>query len=250
MAYVRTTCILLLSIACSPSARADTPTLQTAIGDPHDFKLSGSVRLRYETLEGQPRTGFRSSDEQLALRSTLSAEYRGETFLIGGEIYDSRAYLDKAGSAVSANEVNALELVQAYVGIDVKDALGNGTSAGFQFGRMTLNLGSRRLVAADDYRNTTNGYTGVRADFKTAGGTVGTLIYTLPQIRLPDDPPSIQKSEVRWDRESFDLRLWGATIARPKAIGKVTGELSYYRLQERDGPTRATLVGPSRSCRR
>ena len=31
-----------------------------------------------------------------------------------------------------------------------------------QAGRFTLNLGSRRLVAADDYRNATNGYTGLK----------------------------------------------------------------------------------------
>jgi hypothetical protein len=214
--------------------------LQAAIGDPQDFKLSGSVRLRYETLDGQPRIGLRSHDEQVALRSTFFAEYRSDPIRIGAEIYDSRVYLDKAGSAVSANEVNALELVQAYVGLDLKDALGNGSSASLQAGRMTLNLGSRRLVAADDYRNTTNGYTGLRGDFRTSGGTTGTLIYMLPQIRLPDDLPSIAKSRVRWDRESFDLRLWGGTVARPKVIGNVTGEVSYYRLQERDSPSRAT----------
>jgi hypothetical protein len=46
----------------------------------------------------------------------------------------------------------------------VADAFGTGTKLGLQAGRFTLNLGSRRLVAADDYRNTTNGYTGIRAD--------------------------------------------------------------------------------------
>lgn len=241
MLGVRASLVFFLATAALPStARADAPSLQSAIGHPDDFKLSGSVRVRYETLDGQPRAGFRPEDEQLALRSTLFAEYRSGSFRIGGELYDSRAYLDKPGSAISANEVNALELVQVYVGADVKGALGAGTSANLQLGRMTLNLGSRRLVAADDYRNTTNGYTGIRADLKARGGATATLIYVLPQVRLPDDLPSVQRAEVRWDRESFDLQLWGGIVARPKTIAGATAELSYFRLQEYDSPDRPT----------
>ena len=196
--------------------------------------------MRYETIDGQPRAGFRGEDEQLALRTTLFAEYHGPVWRIGGELYDSRAYLDKPGSAISANEVNTFELVQAYVGANLGDALGKGTSSQLQLGRMTLNLGSRRLVAADEYRNTTNGFTGIRADFKARDGTTATLIYTLPQIRLPDDLPSIEREKVQWDRESFDLRLWGGIVARPKTIAGATAELSYFRLQEYDSPGRRT----------
>ena len=227
------------SLLLPRQAMADVPTLQSAIGNPSDFKLAGSIRLRHELLDGQPRVGLRSEDEQLALRSTLMAEYRTGAFRIGGELFDSRAYLDKPGSAISANEVNTFELVQAYVAADWKNPFGPNTALGVQLGRMTLNLGSRRLVAADDYRNTTNGYTGVRADIKLPEGSA-TLIYTLPQIRLPDDPPSIQREKVRWDRESFDLKLWGGLMARPNLVAGATAELSYFRLQERDSPDSPT----------
>jgi hypothetical protein len=54
------------------------------------------------------------------------------------------------------NEVNALEMVQAFVEARAPDLLGKGSIASLQAGRFLLNLGSRRLVAADDYRNTTN----------------------------------------------------------------------------------------------
>ena len=241
MAWIGSLFVFLAgSLALSSAALADAPTLQSAIGDPQDFNVSGSIRVRYETLDGQPRAGLRPRDEQLALRTTLSAEYRGGGWRMGGELYDSRAYLDRTGSAISANEVNTLELVQAYVARDFKDPFGPATSARLQLGRMTLNLGSRRLVAADDYRNTTNGYTGIRADLKAKDGTVATFIYVLPQVRLPDDLPSIQREKVRWDRESFDLRLWGGLIARPKTLAGATAELGYFRLREEDGPGRAT----------
>jgi hypothetical protein len=230
-----------LALAALPGAAwCKAPSLQSLLGDPDDITVAGSVRVRYETLDGQPRAGFRLNDEQIALRTTLSAEYRSGGFRAGGEIYDSRAYLDKIGSTISANEVNTFELVQAYLGADIKSPFGKGTSAAVRVGRMMLNLGSRRLVAADDYRNTTNGYTGIRADLKMRGGTAATLIYTLPQIRLPDDLPSVRDHRTRWDRESFDLRLWGGLIARPATLAGATTELSYFRLQERDSPGRPT----------
>ncbi|MBO9519369.1 MAG: alginate export family protein [Porphyrobacter sp.] len=221
-------------ILSATPAYADAPTLQSAIGNPDDFKLSGSTRLRYEALDGQPRVGFRDEDEQLDLRSTLFAEYDTGVIRIGGEMYDSRAWLEKPGSAISANEVNTFELVQVYLAADVDNVLGDGSKGSLQAGRFTLNLGSRRLVAADDYRNTTNGYTGLRADLRTKSGVTATAIYVLPQIRLPDDLPSVLDAKTEWDRESFDLQLWGGLIAWPKTIAGATAEIGYFGLHERD----------------
>jgi len=227
-------------VATPDVALADAPTLQSAIGNPDDFTLSGSVRVRYETIDRQVRPGLRPNDEELAIRSTLLAEYHHAGLRIGGELWDSRVALDHADSAIGTNEVNALELVQAYVGADLGSALGAGTATQVQAGRMTLNLGSRRLVAADDYRNTTSGYTGLRADLKARDGTIATLIYVLPQVRLPDDPPSIRRAKVQWDRESFDLRLWGGLVARPRTIGGATADLASFRWQRYEAPGRPT----------
>lgn len=223
------------AVASVPAiARAEAPTLQSAIGNPDDFKLSASVRLRYEALDGQPRAGLRAEDEQLALRSTLFAEYDPGVVRIAAELYDSRVWLDRPGSAISANEVNTFELVQAYIAADFEAPFGQGSKASVQLGRMTLNLGSRRLVAADDYRNTTNGYTGLRADLRTQGGTTATAIYVLPQIRLPDDLPSVLDQDTQWDRESFDLQLWGGYVAHPNTLAGATVEIGYFGLHERD----------------
>ncbi|WP_254503034.1 alginate export family protein, partial [Salmonella enterica] len=93
------------------------------------------------------------------------------------ELFDSRVWGDNSGTPVTTNEVNTLEPVQAYVAAGLDGALGRGTKLTLTAGRMTLNLGSRRLVAADDYRNTTNGYTGVRADFAAPQGWKAILIY-------------------------------------------------------------------------
>jgi hypothetical protein len=97
-----------------------------------------------------------------------------------------------------------------------------------------MNLGSRRLVAADDYRNTTNGYSGLRVDLKSAGGATATLIYTEPQVRLPDALAGVSRNDVKLDRESSDLVLWGGIAALPKLVPFATLEGSWFGVRERD----------------
>ncbi|MGF7156632.1 alginate export family protein [Novosphingobium gossypii] len=204
------------------------------------LSISGAMRLRYEAIDGQPRVGFNRRDDLLNLRTNVLARYRKADIEVAVELYDSRVWGDRVGTPVSTNEVNSFEPVQAYVAGTFQDPLGAGSKITVTVGRMMLNLGSRRLVAADDYRNTTNGYTGVKADFAAGGRWKGTFIYTLPQVRLPDTLDDVRSAKVKLDRESFDLVLWGGQLSRARTIGSATLELTYFHLGERDAPGRPT----------
>ncbi|MDV3455823.1 alginate export family protein [Sphingomonas sp. HF-S4] len=223
---------------------AGTPMLSSIPASAQDvaegLSVTGSMRLRYEAIDGQARAGFNESDELVNLRTAILAEYRTRTVRLGVELYDSRVWGDRAETPVTTNEVNALEPIQAYVAGDIDGAFGKGTKLTLTAGRMTLNLGARRLVAADDYRNTTNGYTGIRAEIAAQHGWKATLIYTLPQVRLPDDDAGIRDAQVRLDRQSFDLVLWGGQVSKARAFGSGTAELTWFHLGERDGPGNAT----------
>jgi len=213
-------------------------TLQNAVGAPDNLKISGSFRVRYEALDGQARPDFNAKDDIFTVRTTFAAEYDTGPIKIGAEMYDSRIYGETISSPISTSEVNTFEIVRAYIAGDLKDALGEGSHTSVQVGRLMLNLGSRRLVAADDYRNTTNSYTGIQADYRSKDGTAATFIYVLPQLRLPDDLPSIFDHETQMDKESFDLRLWGGLVSKANVLGKTMAEIGYYRLQEYDAPGR------------
>lgn len=212
--------------------------------DAGDLKLSGSVRLRYEAISGQARAGFDSNDTLVNVRTQIMAQYDARPVRFVAELFDSRAWGADRGTPLTTGEVNAIELVQAYVAADLGAALGKGTKVSAQAGRFTLNLGSRRLVAADDYRNTTNGYTGLRADLTAAGGIKGTAIYTLPQVRLPDDPASLRDARTVWDRESFNLVLWGGLLSKavsaPRTRPVTSAEIGFFHLGERDSAVRPT----------
>ena len=228
------------ALAIAAAGPAAGQTLHEALGAPDALKVSASVRVRYEALDGQFRPGFRAAEDLISVRTTVFAEYDTGPLRIGGEIYDSRVADADRGSVIGTGEVNLLEPVQAYVAADFAAPFGKGSAASLQLGRFTLNLGSRRLVAADDYRNTTNGYTGVRADLKARDGTSATLIYVLPQTRLPDTLPDLLDHRVELDRESFDTQLWGALLQKPRAFGRTMAELGYFGLFERDAPGRPT----------
>lgn len=200
---------------------------------PSGLTLSGSVRLRYEALGGQLRAGVGRGEDMLLLRTILSAEYRTGPLRFGAELYDSRAFGADRGGVLSASDVNALEPVQAYVA-------GEFGPVAVQAGRMTLNLGSRRLVAADDYRNTTNGYTGVKLEARGGGGTALALVYLQPQTRLPEDAASLRTNRARLDDESADLELWGGIAGKSGLFGQATLEAQYLRVDERDAPGRPT----------
>ena len=176
--------------------------------------VSGTSRLRYEAVDGQARTGFNEADDLVNLRTTLLAEYREGPVRLTAELWDSRVYGGNERTPITTADVNPLELVQAFVEIAPKAPFGSGSSGSLQLGRFLLNLGSRRLVAADDYRNTTNGYTGARLDLGFRGGWKATAIYVLPQQRRPDDPDRLRRNVVVGDHEGTDLVLWGGLVSR------------------------------------
>lgn len=221
-------------------ANDKVPTLQSAIGNPDDFTLSGSTRLRYESIDGRPRSGARASEELWSLRTIVTGEYRHGNLRLGAELFDSRAFGIENGGIVGTNEVNTAELVQAHATLTLPGLLGKGSKASVQAGRMMLNIGSRRLIAADDYRNTTNGYTGVRFDTRLHSGVAATVLYVLPQTRLPEDLAALRRGKIQMDREDFDTQLWGVFLSRPAVIGRVMGEVAYVGFAEKDTPYRAT----------
>lgn len=222
----------LLALAGSSLAQAETV--------PDGLTLSGNLRLRGEAIDGQARAGVNSSDALFETRLQLRAQWKHDWLRLVAELHDSRAWGANPGTPLSTGEVNTLEPVQAYVQADLGAALGKGTTTSVQVGRLGLDLGSRRLIAIDDYRNTITAFTGVRADMATAGGVKATAIYVLPLLRLPDDGPSLRDNVAELDRESFDTVLWGGFLSHRGKGSPLLGEASFLHFGERDAPGRPT----------
>lgn len=200
------------------------------------FDIGGSFRTRVEAIDGQFRPNAASDDEILLLRTTVAAEYRHDAWAVGAELMDSRAYFQEPDSSAATTEVNALELVQAYVRHDFGDRSSGGS---IKVGRMTRDIGSRRLVARAAYRNTTNAFTGVTVDLRRRNGDSLVAFWLLPHARLPDERDKVEDNEVEWDRESLDLQFFGASYTMRNVAGGSL-EVYGYGLVERDDPEFAT----------
>jgi hypothetical protein len=231
--FVRFIICLLTTCALQVSAPAHGQAAGEA--DTDGLSVSGSLRVRYELLEGQFRPGLPSRDDAITVQTAIAANYRTGAWRISAELIDARAYLADAPGAVSTSEVNALELSRAS--ISYSDGPVELTA-----GRFHLNLGSRRLAGRNAFRNTINSFTGVRLDWHGKADDHLVVFYALPHTRLPSVRADLVDNRVRWDRESFDLTFWGAHYTRPDLFDGVTLQANAFKLNERDGDN-----GPNRN---
>lgn len=230
-----------LAIACtSPWQDVMAGPLQDRLDLPPWLRMSGSTRVRYEHLGGQFRPGLPPDDHALSLRTTLRTELGGERITALLELIDSRMSFERDGGVRSTGEVNALEPVQALVRWTLAPPSEGQRSAELSLGRFTLDLGSRRLVGSNSFRNTTNAFAGLllRAQDRASRRVVAAI--AMPQERRPTARDAIERDLVQLDRQSPDQAfglLWVGGLRGPHAC---VGEVTVLGLRERDSASLAT----------
>ncbi|MCK7580464.1 MAG: alginate export family protein [Chromatiales bacterium] len=75
------------------------------------------------------------------------------------EIQDARTWSNSPRD-FTGSEIDKIDVTQLLVAATARDVFGRGLRADLHLGRMTLDLGSRRLVARNSFRNTTNAFDG------------------------------------------------------------------------------------------
>jgi hypothetical protein len=229
------------------AAKADEPKpwrLGPALGLNDWFKISGSQRVRYETLDNQFRTTVPSyngtnippgdSEDDLALQTLLLLEAKGDG--IGGalEILDARQYGIDATGFADTTLVDTFDVLQAYADLSLGD-LGGGKHR-LRVGRETVDLGGRRVMARNAYRNTINAFTGVDWQWTGDGQTVRAF-WVLPVDRRPNDFASIRNNEWEEDDQDLDLQFAGVFYSR-SLDERTTVETYVLGLDERGLATR------------
>ena len=217
---------------------------------PEGVSLSVEHRSRYEFLDDQFRTTSNKDSDVIASRTLIHGRVdlpRGLT--IGAELADSRAE-QNSDTLLDSTIVNSVELLQSYVELDREDVAGGRLNA--RAGRITMDVGSRRFVARNRYRNTINGFTGIDVDWmqaKSGGGLDLRAFWTLPVDREPNPQVAQNRrrrlldNDIVFDTESIDVQFWGAFAARDfggsaAALGR--GEFFVFGLHESDASNRPT----------
>ncbi len=213
--------------------------LQDALLLPSWLSVSGTYRTRYESLDSQFRAGGDGGDQILLLRTTVKAAARHGRLTIAGEMLDARAALDDMGTPISTSLVNTAELLQAYLQWSASDFLAPGGLSKLRRGRITMDIGSRRLVARNRFRNTINAFTGIDWKWQGANGRQFRAFLTMPVNRKPNDRAALTDNDVEFDEEDSDVKFWGLYYSETLSWGD-RAEVYYFGLDEDDASGRAT----------
>jgi len=205
--------------------------MSRALDLPEWLDIRGEQRTRYETLDGQFRAGRTGGDQALAMRTSLSADLKLRPVGVFVEGMDSRQYLSDSGSPIDTTMVDTVELLQAHARWHVSDWIAGGTNT-IRVGRETLDLGMRRLVARNAFRNTINSFTGIDWLWQARGGGSVRAFWFLPMKRVPDDTASLLDNDLRWNSESLDTHFWGLYGELPALPAGVRAEVYWLGLAE------------------
>lgn len=208
---------------------------------PDWLSLSVQHRTRYETLNSQFRSGTSGSDQVLSLRTLAQATIRlPRNFRIQLELQDSRAELADSGTRMNTAIVNSAELLEGNIQWLTENLFQDGDHSVLRAGRITMDVGKRRLVARNRFRNTKNAFTGVDWIWKTNGGTSLRGLAVLPVDRQPTASQELLGNEASFDEESFNCILWGIFLDQPILPWGDKGEFYLFGLHEDDALDFAT----------
>jgi len=197
----------------------DAQTAGDATAEPAHLKISGSQRTRYERLDPQFRKGFDDSDQVVALQTSVVFDWSLDAFQFVGEIMDSRGELNDEGSFVT-NTVDTLEPIQAYFAWHKKGMFEDSGDSTLRVGRMTLDLGKRRMIGRNRYRNTANNFLGADWSWRDSDGRNLRLFYLLPMLIEPSDNASQLDNDVALDHAARGTRVIGAYYQLPPFADK------------------------------
>ena len=153
---------------------------------------------------------------------------------------DARITADDTGTPLDNTLVNQADLLQAYLGWGTKNFFDTGLSMDIKGGRQTIDLGSRRLVARNVFRNTINAFTGLDAQIGAPNDWLVHSFYVLPVFRLPDQVEDIRDGKTVFDQEDIGTRFWGVHGRKDQMPWITHGELYILGLHEEDAEDLST----------
>ncbi len=123
------------------------------------------------------------------------------------EFQDSRAF--NSIYPLAGQDINETELIQGFGELYLKDALGKdskgqGRAISIRAGRMAFEIGSRRLIARNEFRNTTNNFEGFRVRLGEWKNDVDLDSFLMrPVIRYP----------YAWDQPEWNNWIYGSFLS-------------------------------------
>ena len=122
--------------------------------------------MRYEALTNNFRQGDPENISGGAFRTRLRVGADWKIFRLfvesqnSSDIGSDKGLTDTVNSTLFSRD----RLLQAFLAVTLENVLDTGLRADLHVGRMTLDFGHRRLIARNEFRNTTNAFNGVHVN--------------------------------------------------------------------------------------
>ncbi len=203
---------------------------------PDWLSLSIEQRTRYETMDGRFNANAKGGDQQIPLQLDVALEARWGQWRLGGEFLDARQLGADSGSGVNNTHVDMADFIQGYIAWANQNVNYSGLGLEVVAGRQTLNLGSRRLVARNVFRNTINSFTGGKLRITDYSHWQFTGFVTMPVLRDPLTSAEILSDVDRFDEEDSHTLFSGGFFEWNNLAWNINSELYLYHLDEGDNP--------------
>lgn len=207
---------------------------------PDWLSLSVEQRIRYESLDGSFKANGKGGDQQIPLQLDVAMEARLGSWRLGGEFLDARVIGADSGSDVNNTHVDNADFIQAYVAWAKQNLNYTGIGVEVVAGRQTLNLGSRRLVARNVFRNTINSFTGGKLRITDYSHWQLTTFVTIPVLRLPSAADDILNDVYSFDEEDQHSLFSGGFLELYDLVWGISSEIYFYHLDESDSANNLT----------
>lgn len=160
-------------------------------------------------LANQFRAGSPGDDTLFLLRTTVDAQLRFDGLRLQLEVADMRGYLADANTPVNGGMINPLDILQANIGWVQPGMFEGDDRLRARLGRVTLDLGSRRLLARNIFRNTINAFDGLVLDWESPAGHSIYVFAVAPVERQPGTRSARVENTLDFDEPQFESLFFG-----------------------------------------
>lgn len=203
------------------------------LGMPEGLDGMLEQRTRYESFDTPWQKGQAGGQDQIPLQTVLWLEGHHDGYRAGFEFWDARQFGAEPRWPVNNTMVNVGNFAQLYGAWSTTRLADSSLGLEAKAGRMTLDLGSRRLVARNVYRNTTNAFTGLQLRLRDPETRWQVQVFAnQPVQRLPTDKSQLQNNDWAWDQELPGSVFTGAIADTEALPWAIRAELYLYYLSE------------------
>lgn len=199
---------------------------KAALNLPDWVEFSLSQRSRFESASHPWRNGQSNAvDSQIPLQSRVRLGFNHGPFWVMFEGQDSRTFDAEKKDFVGTTVVNKFDVLQLFGSMTFRNINDSGLRGDLHVGRMSMHIGSARLVGRNGYRNTTNAFDGGQI---TLGNDKDWRVKAF--LNSP-----VQIEEAKLDGSRSKRMFWGLVFESTQ-LPYASGEAYYFGLNDQRNP--------------